>query len=147
MVAPRGSSWGLAALARRRGARWQDASCTHSRYNFSPVGKIKMTEHLKASHLLIAKCYFILSQGCLCACSIVSNSLRPHRLSPPSSFLCPWDFPGKNTGVSCHFLLQGIFPTQESNPGLLHCRQILLPLSHQGGPAGIVFNPKKGRRD
>ena len=43
--------------------------------------------------------------------------------------LCPWDSPGKNTGVSCHFLLQGIFPTQGSNPGLLHCRQTLYPLS------------------
>ena len=39
-----------------------------------------------------------------------------------------WDSPGKNTGVGCHFLLQGIFPTQESNPGLLHCRQILYRL-------------------
>ena len=39
--------------------------------------------------------------------------------------LCPWDFPDKNTGVGCHVLLQGIFPTQESNLGLLHCRQIL----------------------
>ena len=38
---------------------------------------------------------------------------------------CPWDSPGKDTGVGCHFLLQGIFPTQELNPGLLHCRQIL----------------------
>ena len=43
-----------------------------------------------------------------------------------------WDFPGKNTGVRCHFLLQGIFLTQGSNPGLLHCRQILYQLSHQG---------------
>ena len=34
--------------------------------------------------------------------------------------LCPWDFPGKNTGVSCHFLLQGMFPTQGSNLSLLH---------------------------
>ena len=40
-------------------------------------------------------------------------------------FACPWDFQGKDTGVGCHFLLQGIFPTQGSNPGLLHCRQIL----------------------
>ena len=44
----------------------------------------------------------------------------------------PWDSPGKNTGVSCHFLLQGIFPTQGSNPGLLHCRQILYQLSYEG---------------
>ena len=46
--------------------------------------------------------------------------------------LHPWDFLGKSTGVGCHFLLQGIFPTQGSNPGLLHCRQTLYRLSHQG---------------
>ena len=39
--------------------------------------------------------------------------------------LCPWDSPGKNTGVGCHFLLQEIFPTQGLNPGLLNCRQTL----------------------
>ena len=44
------------------------------------------------------------------------------------------DSPGKNTGVSCHFLLQGIFPTQGSKPGLPHCRQIPYHLSHQGSP-------------
>ena len=46
--------------------------------------------------------------------------------------LCPWDFPGKNTGVGCHFLLQGIFPTQRSNLCLLRCRQIFYHPSHQG---------------
>ena len=50
--------------------------------------------------------------------------LWPYGLSPARP-LCPWNSPGKNTGVGCHSLLQGIFPTQESNPGLLHCRQIL----------------------
>ena len=40
--------------------------------------------------------------------------------------LCPWDFPGKNTGVGCHSFLQGIFPTQGPNPGILHCRHTLL---------------------
>ena len=40
--------------------------------------------------------------------------------------LRPWDFQGKSTGVGCHFLLQGIFPTQGSNPSLLSCRQTLL---------------------
>ena len=47
--------------------------------------------------------------------------------------LCPWDSPGKNW-VGCHFLLQGIFPTQGSNLGLLHCDQILYHLSHLGSP-------------
>ena len=46
--------------------------------------------------------------------------------------LCPWDSPGKNTGVGCHALLQGVFPTQELNLGLPHCRQILYHLSHLG---------------
>ena len=44
------------------------------------------------------------------------------------------DSPGKNTGVDCHALLQGIFPTQGSNPGLLNYRLILYILSHQGSP-------------
>ena len=48
--------------------------------------------------------------------------------------LCPWDSPGKNTGVGCHALLQGIFPTQGSNPGLLHGRQTPYCQSHQGSP-------------
>ena len=62
-----------------------------------------------------------------CGGGIVLNCVWPlpsHGLYP-SRLLCPQDFPGKNTGVGCHFLLQGIFPTQESNPGVLHCRQIL----------------------
>ena len=49
------------------------------------------------------------------------------------------DSTGKNTGVDCHALLQGIFPIQVSNPGLLHCRQILYHLSHQGSPQ-IMWN-------
>ena len=63
----------------------------------------------------------------------MSNSLWPYR---PWSIrlLCPWDSPGKNTGVGCHFLLQAIFLNQGSNLGLLHCRQILYHLSHQGSP-------------
>ena len=44
------------------------------------------------------------------------------------------DSTGKNVGVSCHAFLQGIFPTQGSKPGLLHCRQILYQLSHKGSP-------------
>ena len=49
--------------------------------------------------------------------------------APPSM-----DFPGKSTGVGCHFLLQGIFPTQGLDPGLPHCRQTFYPLSYQGSP-------------
>ena len=76
--------------------------------------------------------------------SVLSNSLQPHRLQP-ARCLCPQDSPGKNTGVGCHSLLWGTFPTQGSNPDLLcllHCRQILYPLSHLGSPkqiANIIF--------
>ena len=52
-------------------------------------------------------------------CSVMSDSLQPHGLWLPR-LLCPWNFPGKSTGVSCHFLLQRIFPTQEFSPRLLH---------------------------
>ena len=53
-------------------------------------------------------------------------------LCHPTRLLCPWNSPGKNTGVSSCSLHQGIFPTQGLNPGFPHCRQILIRLSHQG---------------
>ena len=59
------------------------------------------------------------------------NSLQPHGLWP-ARLLCPWNSPGKNTGVASHSFLQGIFPTQGSNPGFLHCRQIPYCLGHEG---------------
>ena len=59
------------------------------------------------------------------SCSVASDSLRPHGL------YSPWNSPGQNTGVGSLSLLQGIFPTQGSNPGLLHCRRILYQLSHK----------------
>ena len=60
--------------------------------------------------------------------SVMSDSLWPHGL------YSPWNSSGQDTGVGSHPLLQGIFPTQGSNPGLLHCRQIRYQLSHQGSP-------------
>ena len=74
--------------------------------------------------------------------SVMSDSLRPHGLES-ARLLGPWSYPGKNTGVGCHALLQGIFPTQGLNPGLLHCRQILYHLSHQGSQfTKVVRNPR-----
>ena len=62
--------------------------------------------------------------------SVRSDSLRPHGL------YSPWNSPSHSTGVGSLFLLQGIFPTQGSNPGLLSCRWILYQLSHQGRTGG-----------
>ena len=60
--------------------------------------------------------------------SVVSDSLWLHGL------YSPWNSPGQDTGVGSLFLLQGIFPTQGSNPGLPHCRQILYQLNLKGSP-------------
>ena len=78
---------------------------------------------------------------CVLNRSVMSNSLRPHGLWS-ARLLCPRESPGKNTGVGCHALLQGSFPTQVSNPGLLHCRQILYHLSHQGRPTVNILSDK-----
>ena len=65
--------------------------------------------------------------------SVVSNSSQPHELQP-AKLLCPWDFPGKNTGVGCHFLLQGNFLTQGVNLHLLHQQEILFNTEAPGKP-------------
>ena len=66
---------------------------------------------------------------CFCFCFLVTfDSLKPHELYNP------WNSLGQKTGVDSLSLLQGIFPTQDSNPGLPHCRQILYQLSHKGRP-------------
>ena len=68
----------------------------------------------------------LVTQSCLTLYNLMDSS-------PPGSS-DPWDSPGKNTGEGCHALLQGIFPTLGLNTVLLHCRQILYQLSHQGSP-------------
>ena len=71
---------------------------------------------------------------CVCALSVISDSLQPHGLQP-TKLLCPWNFPGKNTAVYCKFLLQGIFQTQGSNSlllCLLHWQVDSLPVEATG---------------
>ena len=77
---------------------------------------------------------YLVAQSCPTLCD-------PTDCSPPGSSVHGYS-PGKNTGVCCHALLQGIFPTQGSNPSFLHRRWILYHLSHQGSPGGptdIIF--------
>ena len=78
----------------------------------------------------------------VCVCLLAQSRLT---LCDPMDYSLPGtsvqgNFPGKNTGMGCHALLQGIFPTQESNPGLLHCRGILYQLSSQGSICLIFKN-------
>ena len=95
---------------------------------FTIVGpKIFTDLSVKCTFKVFWKCFFK-----------VSDSLQPQGLQH-ARFLCPWNSPVKNIRVGCHSLLQGIFLTQGSNPGLLHCRWILHHLSHQGSP----LNPPK----
>ena len=76
-------------------------------------------------------------------CAVLSRSVMPNSktfCNPPGSSV-HGIFLGRNTKVVCHFLLQGFFPSQGSNPhplGLLHCRQILCQLSHYGSPFSLV---------
>ena len=108
------------------------------RYHFIPLS-YKRNEHwiqdatLKASHCC---------QLCI-RCCLVSQLCPalwwPHGLQS-AWFLCPWDFPGKNPGVGCHVLLQGIFRTQGSNLHLLHHRWILYHWATWEAPQKIVVN-------
>ena len=62
----------------------------------------------------------LLSGSVLCVCAQLlscTQPLQPHGMQP-ARLLCPWSFPSKSTGVGCHFLFQGVFPTQQSNPHL-----------------------------
>ena len=78
-----------------------------------------------------------LTRAVLCAVSIVPDSSRPHGLYSPPRLLCPWNFPGENTGEGCQFLLQGTFLTRGSRLRLLHLLHLQmdsLPQRHPGRP-------------
>ena len=91
------------------------------------------------SYLVIYMYQQRLMDACVCLCSVMSDSLRPAWTLQPSRLLCPWDSPGKNTGVGCHDLLQGIFPAQGLNQHHLHWQVDSLPLCHLGNPGLWIF--------
>ena len=78
--------------------------------------------------------------------SVISDSLRPPDHSPPGPSVHGGS-PGKNTGVGCDALLQGVFATQGWNPGLLHCRQVPYHLSYQGSPRILEWVANPSSRD
>ena len=79
-------------------------------------------------HTCISQYFFRILFSYVLSRSVMFDSFCSHGLQP-ARLLCSWNPPGKNTGVCCHSLLQGIFLTQGQNLGLLHCRQILYHLS------------------
>ena len=89
-----------------------------------------ISHHFLFCVFLVCAGLFLVAQSCLTLCDPMDC------ISPGSSG--QGDSPGKNTGVSCHALFKGIFPTQGSNPGLLHCRQILYQLSYQRSPLFVI---------
>ena len=96
----------------------------------SPQARLPLSLPLSLSHTH-TNMHTIFS-SCACAESLSRVRLCDPKDCSPPGFSVHGDSPGKNTGVSSHALLQGIFPTQGSNPGLLHGRWILYHLSHQG---------------
>ena len=88
--------------------------------------------------LYLQRFLFIWMHVCVLSWSVLSDSVIAWTEGP--RLLCPWDFPGKNTGVGYNFLLQGIFLTQGLNPSLpclLHWQADSLPLSHLGSPTWV----------
>ena len=87
------------------------------------------------------------SMCCVFNYSVISNSLQPCGLQP-TRFLCPWDFPGRNTTVGYHFLLQGIFPTQGSSLlHLLHWQGESLPLHNSRHLLSTCYMPVSVDKD
>ena len=94
------------------------------------ANSLHYTAEINIVKQLCATC--LVSQSCLTLCN-------PMECSPPGSS-DHRDSSGKNSGVGCHALLQGILPTQGSKPGLPHCRKMLYCLSHQGSPKQLYSN-------
>ena len=98
---------------------------------------ICMAGSLCCSLKLSQHCFLLISYVLCSVPQLCPTLCNPLPCSPPGPSV-HGDSPGKNTGVVCHALLQRIFPTQGSNPGLPHCRQILYCLSHQGSLLELV---------
>ena len=90
-----------------------------------PLTDVSIEKQWKVYAMEYCSCYFV--------AKLYLTLLRPQGLQL-TRILCPWDFPCKNTGVCCHFLLLGIFLTQRLNPWLLHWEADFLPLTHQDNP-------------
>ena len=112
-------------------------SCTWGKRQQQPPSCVKNVSMLPSvllrGGILVGDCF---SLPLLCCCCLVAKLCLtlcdPVNSSSPPGSSVHGDSPGKNTGVGCHVLLQGIFPTQGPNPHLLHWQVDSLPLSHLG---------------
>ena len=102
-------------------------------------GQIKRAVNVRVEKFhSVRKTYtYAFNTHCVCVCVLATQShltlCNSMDCSPPGSSV-HGDSPGKNTGVGCHSLLQGIFATQGLNPGLLHCRQFFFSLNCEESP-------------
>ena len=87
-----------------------------------------LSQHPLLKRLPFSYCVFLTTLMKINGLSVKVTQAWPTLCDPMD---CTWNSPGQNIGLGSRSLLQGIFPTQGSNPGLLHCRQILYHLSHQ----------------
>ena len=137
--------WSMSAPGGRTGWKTPSLSRVHSHWS---QGILHLSVHLPSTclHLRCTGKVVGLSGFCQSSTGISIKKAKAKLLSrvrlfathelKPTMLLHPWNFPGKSTGVGCHFLLQRIFPTQGLNLDLLHCRQMLYHLSHQESPNG-----------
>ena len=140
----RGSKSILTLRIRSNSRRWTTVLNFRIKHQWSGLGRKLETE----LHLLSTKDSLVAWKSNCSSLSLVQLFVTPMDCS-----LCSWNSPGKNTGLGCHSLLQGIFSTQGSNLGLPHCRRILFHLSHQGllissicGDKGQECSRSKGNR-
>ena len=120
---------------------WNSVQCYVAAWMGGEFGREGMVKSLHCSPgrirtLLISDCCCLVAKRC-------RTLSRAHGLQP-TRLLCPWNSPGRNTAVGCHFLLQGIFPTQGLNPSLLRRHADSLPLNHQGSPL-IEYTSKQNK--
>ena len=104
-----------------------------------PPDRLQATGSQRVGHDWVTSLHFCCNR--LCCFSVAKLCLTVTPCTAAHQAPLNLGIPGKDSGVGCHALLQGIFPTQGLNPGLLQCRQILYRLSHQGSP----LNTGKGK--